>query len=91
MSEEKYVDEATEQVQEIMFEIVSLLNSFGITDIRAGAVMRLLGTSDEEARNFDDKVLFIQGDILDLMEVDEIAGEHPLDADDYPDSGTTLH
>ena len=89
MSEEKYVDEATEQVQEIMFEIVSLLNSFGITDIRAGAVMRLLGTSDEEAALFDDKVMYINGEELDLLEVDEIAGEHPID--DTPDSGTTLH
>lgn len=82
-------DEAMDKVQEIMFEIVSLLNSFGITDVRAGAVMRLLGTSDEEATPFDDKVMYINGDVLDLIEVDEIAGEHPID--DTPDPGTTLH
>jgi len=89
MSEEQIVNEAYEKVQEIMFEIVSLLNSFGITDVRAGAVMRLLGTSDEEAALFDDKVMYINGNELDLIEVDEIAGEHPID--DAPDSGTTLH
>ena len=89
MSEETMFNEAMDKVQEIMFEIVSLLNSFGITDVRAGAVMRLLGTSDEEATPFDDKVMYINGDVLDLIEVDEIAGEHPID--DLPDSGTTLH
>ena len=89
MSEETMFNEAMDKVQEIMFEIVSLLNSFGITDVRAGAVMRLLGTSDEEAALFDDKVMIVKGDVLDLIEVDEIAGEHPID--DAPDSGTTLH
>jgi hypothetical protein len=89
MSEEQIFNEAYEKVQEIMFEIVSLLNSFGITDVRAGAVMRLLGTSDEEAALFDDKVMYINGNELDLLEVDEIAGEHPVD--DAPDPGTTLH
>jgi len=89
MSGETMFDEAMDKVQEIMFEIVSLLNSFGITDVRAGAVMRLLGTSDEEAALFDDKVMYINGEELDLLEVDEIAGEHPID--DAPDSGTTLH
>ena len=89
MSEEITLNEAMDKVQEIMFEIVSLLNSFGITDVRAGAVMRLLGTSDEEAALFDDKVMVVKGEELDLLEVDEIAGEHPID--DLPDSGTTLH
>ena len=89
MSEETTLNEAMDKVQEIMFEIVSLLNSFGITDVRAGAVMRLLGTSDEEAALFDDKVMIIKGEELDLLEVDEIAGEHPID--ETPDSGTTLH
>ena len=82
-------NEAMDKVQEIMFEIVSLLNSFGITDVRAGAVMRLLGSPDEEAAPFDDKVMIVKGDELDLIEVDEIAGEHPID--ESPDPGTTLH
>jgi len=82
-------NEAMDKVQEIMFEIVSLLNSFGITDVRAGAVMRLLGTTEEEAAPFDDKVMIVKGDVLDLIEVDEIAGERPID--DLPDPGTTLH
>lgn len=82
-------NEAMDKVQEIMVEIVSLLNSFGITDVRAGAVMRLLGTTEEEAAPFDDKVMIVKGDVLDLIEVDEIAGEHPID--ESPDPGTTLH
>jgi hypothetical protein len=89
MSEETMFNEAMDKVQEIMFEIVSLLNSFGITDVRAGAVMRLLGTTEEEAAPFDDKVMIVKGDVLDLIEVDEIAGERPID--DSPDPGTTLH
>jgi hypothetical protein len=89
MSEETMFNEAMDKVQEIMIEIVSLLNSFGITDVRAGAVMRLLGTTEEEAAPFDDKVMIVKGDVIDLIEVDEIAGERPID--DPPDPGTTLH
>lgn len=89
MSEEQSFNEAMDKVQEIMFEVVSLLNSFGITDVRAGAVMRLLGSSNEEANPFDDKIMIIKGNELDLIEVDEIAGERPID--DLPDPGTTLH
>ena len=89
MSEEQIFNEAYEKVQEIMFEVVSLLNSFGITDVRAGAVMRLLGTSEEESAQFDGQVMIIEDDELRLIEVDEIEGEHPID--DTPDPGTTLH
>ena len=80
--------DAYEQVQEIMFQIVSLLNSFGITDVNAGALMKLLGTTDEEAEPFLNKVMFINGDYLDLRDADVIPGEEDFDP---PDSGTTLH
>jgi len=80
-------EEAEQQVQEIMFAIVSLLNSFGFTDVRAGNVMRLLGTPEEECAMFDDKVLVIDGDLLDLRDIDEIPGEYVPNND----PGTTLH
>ena len=89
MSEKTIEQRAEEQVQEIMFAIVSLLNQYGIGDIRAGAVMRLMCTPEEEAKLFDDKKLVIdQAGFLDLREADEIPGEH--NPDDI-NSGTTLH
>ena len=87
MSEKTIEQEAEETVQEIMYGIVSLLNSHGITDVRAGAVMRLLGTPEEEALMFDDKVLFIDGDFIDMCELDQIPELYPEDVD--PDR--TLH
>jgi len=89
MSEKTIEKEAEETVQEIMYGIVSLLNSYGITDVRAGAVMRLLGTAEEEAKIFDDKVLFIDGDFIDMRELDEIPGEY-VETDDV-DPDRTLH
>ena len=89
MSEKTIEQRAEEQVQEIMFAIVSLLNQYGIGDIRAGAVMRLMGTPEEEAKLFDDKKLVInKAGFLDLREADEIPGEH--NPDDI-NTGTTLH
>jgi hypothetical protein len=89
MSKLTIEQEAEIKVQEIMYAIVSLLNQYGITDIRAGAIMRLLGTPEEEALLFDNKKLVIDGEFLDLRDVDEIPGEHDPDKDIGAD--TTLH
>jgi len=87
MSEKTIEKEAEETVQEIMYGIVSLLNSYGIADVRAGAVMRLLGTPEEEALMFDDKVLVTNNGALDMCELDQIPDLYPEDVD--PDR--TLH
>ena len=82
------LDDAFDKVQEIMYQIVVLLNSHGITEVKAGAVMRLLGTTDEEAEPFDNKVMFVNGEFLDLRDADEIPGEHDSE---LPTSDDTLH
>ena len=88
MSEKMSAEEEAEiKVHEIMYDIVSLLNSHGITSVRAGAVMRLLGTDNEEARMFDDKILFIVGDAVDMRDVDQSLD----DVDEDADSDRTLH
>jgi len=89
MSEKTFEQKAEQTVQEIMYGIVTLLNSYGITDVRAGAVMRVIGTAEEEAKQFDDKVLFVNGDVIDMREADEIAGEHVVSENIDPDR--TLH
>lgn len=89
MSNMTIEQEAEIKVQELMYAIVSLLNQYGIADVRAGAVMRLLGTPEEEALLFDNKKLVIDGEYLNLRDVDEIPGEHDPDKDIGTD--TTLH
>ena len=83
MSDEENKRNDMEQVvHEIKFQVVAVLNSYGITDVRAGNLMRLLGTAEEECAMFDDKVMFITGDYLDMR--DAIAGEQEIEltADD---------
>ena len=83
MSDEEQTKNDLEQVvHEIMYQVVSVLNSYGISDVRAGNLMRLLGTAEEECAMFDDKVMFITGDYLDMR--DAIAGEQEIEltADD---------
>ena len=78
MSEEENKTEQLEQVvHEIMFQLVSVLNSYGITDVRAGNLMRLMGTPEDECAMFDDKVMFISGDYLDMRDV--IPGEQEVE------------
>jgi len=78
MSEEQNKTEQLEQVvHEIMFQLVSVLNSYGITDVRAGNLMRLMGTPEDECAMFDDKVMFISGDYLDMRDV--IPGEQEVE------------
>ena len=88
MSDEKTRNDAEQVVHEIMFQIVSVLNSYGITDVRAGNLMRLLGTPEEECAMFDDKVMFIDGDLLDMR--DMIPGEDEMELTPGKDN-KTLH
>ena len=88
MSDEKNRNDAEQVVHEIMFQIVSVLNSYGITDVRAGNLMRLLGTPEEECAMFDDKVMFIDGDLLDMR--DMIPGEDEMELTPGKDN-KTLH
>ena len=88
MSDEKNRNDAEQVIHEIMFQIVSVLNSYGITDVRAGNLMRLLGTPEEECAMFDDKVMFIDGDLLDMR--DMIPGEDEMELTPGKDN-KTLH
>ena len=88
MSDEKTRNDAEQVVHEIMFQIVSVLNSYGITDVRAGNLMRLLGTPEEECAMFDDKVMFIDGDLLDMRDI--IPGEDEMELTPDKDK-KTLH
>lgn len=88
MSDEKTRNDAEQVVHEIMFQIVSVLNSYGITDVRAGNLMRLLGTPEEECAMFDDKVMFIDGDLLDMRDI--IPGEDEMELTPDRDK-KTLH
>jgi len=79
MSEEenKTKEELEQLVHEIMFQLVSVLNSYGITDVRAGNLMRLMGTPEDECTMFDNKVMFIEEDYLDMRDV--IPGEDAIE------------
>lgn len=74
-------------MQDIMFQVVSVLNSYGITDVKAGNLMRLLGTPEEDCMQFEDKVMFIQGEHLEMRDV--IPGEDQLQI--MADTSKKLH
>lgn len=76
-------DDIEQVVHEIMFHIVTLLNQYGYHDVRAGNLMRLLGTPEEDCVPFDDKIMFVDGEYLDMRDV--IPGEIDIDSD------STLH
>jgi len=83
-NKEKHLEQV---VQDIMFQVVSVLNSYGITDVKAGNLMRLLGTPEEDCTQFDDKVMFIQGEHLEMRDV--IPGEDQLQI--MADTSKKLH
>tara|TARA_R110000868_G_scaffold339004_3_gene599776 strand:- start:384 stop:641 length:258 start_codon:yes stop_codon:yes gene_type:complete len=85
MAEEKNLN-VESMVQKIMYDLVVVLNSYGITDVRAGAVMRLLGTEDQVAAEFDNRVLLAVDGMLDMTWADDYDGDE-LD----PGSDITLH
>lgn len=76
-------DDLQQVVHEIMFQVVILLNQYGYHDVRAGNLMRLLGTPEADCLPFDNKIMFVDGDYLDMR--DATPGDIDIDTD------TTLH
>lgn len=80
---EKDYDMLKEQlaVQAVMTEIVEVLFSHGITDVRVGNVMRLMGTPEDHCKEFMDQRFVINGEKLDMVPVgneDDPFTKHPV-------------
>lgn len=49
----------SEAVTQMMIDIVLVLKTYGIKDVPASNVMRLLGTDEEEAKRWEDIILSV--------------------------------
>ena len=45
------------RVKNLMFDLMLVLYSYGITEVNVGALMRILGVSEEKAREHDDEAV----------------------------------
>lgn len=45
------------KVKNLMFDLMLVLYSYGITEVNVGALMRILGVSEEKAREHDDEAV----------------------------------
>lgn len=45
------------KVKNLMFDLMLVLYSYGITEANVGALMRILGVSEEKAREHDDEAV----------------------------------
>ena len=62
MSKDDYIDyqsNLNETVIQMMLDVVALLAHYGIMEIPASNVMKLLGVSDEESAQWDNAILSI--------------------------------
>jgi len=60
-----------EAVTQMMLDIVLVLKSYGILEVPASNVMRLLGTDEEEASRWENVILSVtENGELELTEVD---------------------
>ena len=50
MTDDESLDQ---QVKALMFDLMLVLYSYGITEVNVGSLMRILGVSDEKAREHD--------------------------------------
>ena len=65
----------SEAVIQMMTDVVLILKTYGIEPIPAGNVMRLLGTPEEEARQWDQVLLTISDEGVLILNQDEEATE----------------
>ena len=49
--------DVTLQVKNLMFDLMLVLYSYGITEVNLGGLMRVLGVSEEKAREHDDEAV----------------------------------
>lgn len=87
MPKQKILDNTDEVVRDIMLEIMTVLWSYGFTEIPAGALMRLLGVDKEHARKHDDEFIILDDNFAAKMAKLEKTPE--VDLTIPPD--TTIH
>ena len=49
--------DVTLKVKNLMFDLMLVLYSYGITEVNLGGLMRVLGVSEEKAREHDDEAV----------------------------------
>lgn len=54
-----YTDSLSDTVTQMMLDVVLLLNHYGIVEVPASNVMRLLGTPEEEASQWENAILSV--------------------------------
>lgn len=65
------IEGISEAVTQMMLDIVLVLKSYGILEVPASNVMRLLGTDEEEASRWENVILSVtENGELELTEVD---------------------
>lgn len=74
-------------IQEIILELCTVLNSYGYPDVSIGAMMRVLGVSEEAAAKHDDNYIKL-GEEFDKMldELDVSENGYP-----YIPASETIH
>ena len=50
-------DDLDIKVKNLMFDLMLVLYSYGITEVNVGALMRILGVREEKAREHDDEAV----------------------------------
>lgn len=76
-----------DEVREIILEVCAVLHHHGYKKVPIGAMMRILGTSNENAKNHDDEYFELDKNFLEML------GEHVErnTVQLQPPPGTTLH
>jgi hypothetical protein len=64
-------NELLEQVGGVVDDIVAVLYAHGIHQVHLGAIMRLLGVSDQNAAKYDHKILQVHAELVDAAGVPE--------------------
>ena len=70
------IEGISEAVTQMMLDIVLVLKSYGIEEVPASNVMRLLGTEEEEAKRWEQVILSVtENGELELTNIEE--GDSP--------------
>jgi hypothetical protein len=77
-----------DEVRKIILEVCAVLHDHGYQKVPIGAMMRILGTSNEQARTHDDEYFELDHDFLEMM--GKHIEQHP-ERLRPPPPGTTLH
>lgn len=83
-------EQLEEEIKELIIDVCEVMWARGYSKVTVGAIMRLIGVTNEYAENHDDHIILLDESFEELLKKLKYSNEVDSDLAHIP-PGTTLH